>query len=84
LAVFGRPALAGDRVFFRRLEEFRRADSEALMKEMDLSRTRTAAEKAWNVGEFAEIVSLYSAVEDDLTASEKAKLEYARKRVRST
>jgi hypothetical protein len=73
------PALAGDRMYFRRLETFRSAQSDAYMRDMKLRQVRSEAEKAWHERNFREVARLYKAIEQDLSASEKAKLAYARK-----
>ena len=72
------PALAGDRMYFRRLEAFRHAQSQAYMREMKLQQVRSEAEKAWRKKELDKVLALYTSIEDDLSASEKGKLSYAR------
>ena len=72
------PALHGDRMFFRRLETFRSAQSEAYMREMELRHVRSEAEKAWRERNFREVARLYTTIEQDLSESEKGKLAYAR------
>lgn len=70
--------LAGDRMYFRRLEAFRSAKADAYMRDMKLRQVRAEVEKAWRDRQFDEVVSLYTSVEDDLTESEARKLEYAK------
>ena len=72
-------ALAGDRMYFRRLETFRSAQADAFMRDMKLGQVRSKAEKAWGERNFWEVVRLYESIEQDLSPSEKAKLVYARK-----
>ena len=72
------PALNGDRMYFRRLETFRSAQSEAYMREMQLRHVRSEAEKAWRERNFREVARLYTSIEHDLSESEKGKLAYAR------
>lgn len=79
LRVHAQPALVGDRMFFRRLETFRRANAEALTRGLQLQQVRSAVELAWRNREFKKVVGLYASVEDDLTEAEKGKLEYARR-----
>lgn len=79
LQAYAQPALAGDRIFFRRLETFRHANAEAFTKRLRLEQVRSAVEKAWRNREFKEIVGLYESVEGDLSEAEKGKLEYARR-----
>jgi hypothetical protein len=71
-------ALAGDRMFFRRLETFRSAQADVYMRDMELRRVRTEADKAWQRRELDKLIALYTSIEDQLSASEKAKLAYAR------
>jgi hypothetical protein len=78
MQVHAQPALAGDRMFFRRLNAFRSAQAQAHMRDMELRRVRTEADAAWQKRELDKIVALYSSIEDHLTAAEKAKLAYAR------
>ncbi|MBX3706199.1 MAG: hypothetical protein KF911_06130 [Pseudomonadales bacterium] len=72
------PGLAGDRMYFRRLETFRAAKADAYMREMKLRQVRVEVEKAWRDRQFDKVVKLYTSVEHDLTKSEARKLEYAK------
>jgi len=71
-------ALAGDQMFFRRLETFRGRQAEAYMRDMELRRVRTEADKAWLKRDLDKLIALYTSIEDQLSASEKAKLAYAK------
>lgn len=71
------PGLAGDRMYFRRLETFRGAKADAYMRDMKLRQVRAEVEKAWRDRQFDKVVSLYTSVEHDLTESEARKLAYA-------
>jgi len=73
------PALAGDRMFFHRLEVYRSAQAKALMQDMELRHIRTEAEKLWQERKFNKLIGLYTPVRDQLTESEQAKLAYAMK-----
>ena len=73
------PALAGDRMFFRRLETFRHANAEAFTRRTKLQQVRSAVEQAWRNREFKKVIGLYTSVEGDLSEAEKGKLEYARR-----
>lgn len=79
MRTYGQPALAGDRVFFRRLRAFRSAKSHAYMRDMELRHVRSEAEKAWRKRELDKVIELYSSIENDLTESERSKLDYARR-----
>jgi hypothetical protein len=76
--VYAQPALAGDRMFFRRLNAFRSAQAQTYMRDMERRRVRTEAEKAWQKRELDKLIALYTSIEDQLSASEKAKLAYAK------
>lgn len=73
-------ALAGDRMYFRRLKTFRNAAAQAYMRGMTLQRVRSEAEKAWHSGELDKVIELYKSIESDLRESERNKLEYAQKK----
>jgi hypothetical protein len=79
---YAQPALTGDRMFFRRLETFRSVQSQAYMRDMELRRVRSEADKAWKRKDFDKMVNLYTSIESDLSESEKGKLEYARRNQR--
>jgi hypothetical protein len=70
-------ALAGDRMFFRRLNAFRSAQAQMYWRGVELRHVRTEADKAWQKRELTKLIALYSSIEEELTASEKAKLAYA-------
>jgi hypothetical protein len=78
MRVHAQPALAGDRMFFRRLETYRHARAEAFGRSMKLQQVRSAVEDAWRKRDFKKVIGLYTSVESDLTEVEKRKLEYAR------
>jgi hypothetical protein len=75
------PALAGDRMFFRRLGAFRDAQARTLMNHMNLRQVRSEAEQAWQSRKLDRVVGLYASIEGRLTPSEKRRLDYARKHV---
>lgn len=79
LKAHARPALAGDKMFFRRLEILRSSKSSELVRSMTNSPIRTKAEVAWHAKDYRTVIELYSSIEPQLEESEKAKLEYARK-----
>jgi hypothetical protein len=78
MRVHARLALAGDRMFFRRLETFRSAQADAYRRDMGLRRVRTEADKAWQKRDLDKLIALYTPIENQLSPSEKAKLAYAR------
>lgn len=73
------PALNGDRMFFRRLETFRSAKGAAYLREIELHDIRSKAEIAWKKRDFEKLVGFYSGIENELSASERKKLNYAKK-----
>jgi hypothetical protein len=73
------PALAGDRMFFRWLRTSRTARAQAHTQEIEIRRIRGEAEMAWRKRELDKLIDLYASIEDHLTASERAKLSYARR-----
>jgi len=77
--VNAQPALAGDRMFFRRLQAFRSGKAQTYMRDMRLRRVRSEAENAWQKRELDKVVNLYTSIEKDLSESERGKLDYARK-----
>jgi hypothetical protein len=75
---YAQPALAGDRMYFRRLHAYRSTQAETYMRNMEVRRVRMEAEKAWKERQLDKLIRLYTSIEDHLTASERAKLAYAR------
>jgi len=76
--VHAQSALAGDRMFFRRLKAFRSAQAQTYMRDMEVRRIRTEADEAWRKRQLDKLVALYTSIEDKLSASERAKLVYAK------
>jgi hypothetical protein len=72
-------ALAGDRMFFRRLEIFRNSQSSALLRDMTVRRVRLDADEAWRARDFNRVVDLYSLIGEEMNQAEKGRLEYARR-----
>ena len=71
--------LAGDRMFFRRIETFRNARAQSLTDEVELRQVRSEADKAWREKKFRRVVDLYASIEARLTESESRRLGYAKK-----
>lgn len=70
-------ALAGDRMYYRRLDAYRGARAEAYMRDMKLRQVRSEAEEAWRQRQYDRVANLYGSVESCLTEAESRKLEYA-------
>ena len=79
---YAQPALTGDRMFFCRLGAFRSAQARTYWRNFELVRVRRQADKAWQSRELKTLIALYTSIEEDLTASEKAKLAYAKQRAK--
>lgn len=77
------PALAGDRMFFRRLDAFRGTQAQALSDDMNLRRVRSQVKEAWHRQELGRVIDLYASIENHLTPSEKKKLDYAKRNLRA-
>lgn len=71
--------LAGDRMYFRRLEAFRGTKADSYMHDLKLRQVRAKVEKAWLNRQFDEVINLYTSIGNDLTMSEVRKLEFAKK-----
>jgi hypothetical protein len=78
-STFARSALAGDRMYLRRLKTFRNTAAQTYMRSLTLQNVRSQAETAWHRREFDRVVDLYTSIESDLSGSERGKLEYAKK-----
>ena len=76
-----RPFLTGDEDSFKKLEGVSIRRSEQLMKDRKLKRVREKATRAWENGDYKELVKLYESIKLDLTKAESKKLEYARKKL---
>jgi hypothetical protein len=78
LKAHGMNALEGDRMYFRRLEEFRSQGARKFMDEMHVRQVRRKAELAWTEGRYREAADQYASIEKSLTASEKQRVLIAR------
>ncbi len=76
---FAQPALAGDRMYFRRLKTFTNAAARTYMRGMKIRGVRFQAEEAWQRRDFERVIYLYSSIENDLSRSERGKLDYAKR-----
>jgi hypothetical protein len=79
MRVYAQSALAGNPMFFRRMEVFRSKQAQRYARDVQLRRVRAEAGKAWQQRDLIRLAELYSSIKDQLTASEKAKLAYAKK-----
>jgi hypothetical protein len=72
-------ALAGDRMYFWRLNTFRSAQAIEFERDMKLRCVRSEAEIAWQKRDLERLIASCSSTEEDLTSAEQAKLAYAKK-----
>src|SRR5262249_31169890 len=80
LTAYGRAILAGDAAAFDRLEETRRKRDTEHTRTIVADPIRQRADEAWKRHDYATVRDLYQSIEDALTAVEKERLRYARKR----
>lgn len=73
--------LQGDRMAFRRLAVFGKAELDKYWREMNFRHVRPEADNAWHARAFERFIALYAPFEDYLSEAEKAKLAYARRHV---
>jgi hypothetical protein len=65
---------------FVRLARQRAAVSEAYAREVELAHAREALDAAWQARDYAKVVELLEPLRDDLTPSERQKLDIAKRR----
>lgn len=81
---YGIQALRNDPLLFailRREREQRAQSGQGWGRQLTLRQTRERAEAAWRKGNYAEVVSLYGQISDDLSAAERKKLAYAQSKM---
>ena len=74
-------ALAGDRMYYRRLSEYRSRQARSLMEGMQLRQARAKANEAWGRHDYEQVIAQYESIRDHLSASELKKLEIAKNRI---
>jgi hypothetical protein len=72
--------LRGDLGVFDQLAAQRERNTEEYWRSVRVNQTRSVAEKAWNLRDYAGAAYHYEQMLEDLTAVEKKKLEYSRKK----
>lgn len=80
LCEYGVALLDGDRAWFEALDRQRDADCNAYAMQTNLARATREALKAWQQGNYNEVVQKLEPVEKNLPTSEQKRLEIARKR----
>lgn len=74
LKKYGVRALEGDRIYFRRLDEFRSKGARELMEEMRIRQVRKKAEQAWKEGRYREAADQYLSIVESLKISERKRI----------
>lgn len=75
-------ALVGDRMYYRRLSEYRSRQARSFMEGMQLRQTRARADEAWGRRNYEQVIEQYEAMRDHLSAAELKRLEIAKNRMR--
>jgi hypothetical protein len=78
---YARPLLVGDSGVYEALrkQKLQRAEEDAIARRLELGRRHGSF--AWERKDLQGVLEGYGGIENDLTPSEKMKLEYARKRL---
>ena len=84
LQVYGKRIFTGDNKVWHDLKQQRQKWSEEYAMDILLSQVRPEAEKSFRNNDFKRVVELLSRVEQRLTPAERKKLEYARRKQRTT
>ncbi len=74
--------LQNDRFSFKRLSDFREKECNQYELETRLVHIRKEVRKAWENKDYVKVVELYKPVENAITAAEKKKLDFARKKIK--
>ena len=74
------PALEGNRSFFEQLSQLRLKNSNTYLTELKMKHLQEEAEKAWRDKDYRRFLKLYEPVQQNLSAADRKKLAYARKR----
>lgn len=82
LRTYGHGVLCGDEGFFSRLRQLQQDESNQFLREGRLRWVRERLPEMWRQRNYAEIVRLLDDVREQLSASELAKLSYARHRLK--
>lgn len=75
-------ALTGDRMYYRRLSEYRSRQARSFMESMRLRQARARADEAWGRRNYGQVVEQYESMRDNLSAAELKRLEIAKDRMR--
>lgn len=78
---YAAPFLRGDEEAYRRAGEQMLEEGAFHAREEGLRLAREKAEAAWHAKDYKQVVSLYEPFQEDLTRSERMRLDYAKKQV---
>ena len=81
IKTYAKPILAGNHEIFGKLQMLRKKKSDALIKDIHLTKVREIADIAWKEKDYPKIVEVYESIKDDLTSIELKKLTYAIKQL---
>lgn len=71
--------LNGDEQSFAQIEAFSHHNNAAFARNTELQHTKSIADKAWAEKDYGNVIKVLEPVEDSLSATDKARLDYARK-----
>lgn len=75
------PFLRGEERAYANFQEEMRGASSRYERNVRLAQARSSAEVAWHAKDYEQVVTLYNPFQDDLTRSERMRLQYARKQL---
>jgi hypothetical protein len=81
---YGEPFLEGDPNFYNELERADKHESMKFQRDQALQKVHKEARAAWMARDYARVAELFQPVRDDLTETDRKKLEYAEKHFDST
>jgi hypothetical protein len=81
LKKYGEAALSGDRKVFAELARLEENHAIRTTREFQIREARNLAEHEWQCRNYAKVVSILSPIQEELSASELARLLYAKKRL---
>lgn len=73
-------ALTGDRMYYRRLSEYRSRQARTFMEDMQLRQVRAKADEAWGHRNYPQVIEQYESIQALLSPAELKRLEIAKQR----
>lgn len=74
-------ALMGDRLYYKRLSEYRSRQARSFMDNMRLRQTRARADEAWRRRNYEQVIEQYESMREHLSGAELKRLEIAKERM---